>query len=158
METVTALLVWVVTSLGSNLLAPIWPQTHHYTRGTVTTKPGAFCLPAACPLNSHLLEAQDKILQAGFKLRKTWGIKSSRRKNIKLLKLVDNCQHEHGIATVFGKILWHGLFLGRGSGHHGSWWQPFEFWHLPQYRRKRSGMFTIEKTCERNLRPRRWLV
>lgn len=39
-----------------------------------TTKPGAFCLPTACPLHSHLLEAQDECLQAGLKLKKLWGL------------------------------------------------------------------------------------
>lgn len=138
-----------------------WTQNDHCTEGMATTKAEICYSPTARSLlfpstrnprqiSSSCLQTENILRDKIHQKEEYWAIEALG---------MDICQHECSIAKALGKILWHGLFLERGSGHYVSWWQSFEFWHLPQYSKKKmSGMFTIEKMFKRNLRPRRRLV
>lgn len=60
-----------------------------------------------------------------FKLAWTennWGDKIQQKEEYQAIETLgmETCQHERSIAKVLGKILWHGLFLERVSGHYVS--------------------------------------
>lgn len=81
-------------------------------RNSLHSKPVS---PTVCPLHAHLLETQDECFQAGFKMNEIWGDKIHQKEEYQAVgpQGVETCPHEHSIVTVLGKILWHGLFLGK---------------------------------------------